>query len=89
MAQARWTTSHFRFVRISSNNIKKFNLLNSFKNLDYTCCPDEEKPEEFWAYLADRKYDLIPGDDYLQKIKSKISLTSYEPLSPWTSEIIF
>ena len=71
MAQARWTTSYFRFVKIASNNIKKFNLLNSFKNLDYTCCPDEEKPEEFWAYLADRKYDLIPGDDYLQKIKSK------------------
>ena len=40
---------------------------------DYTCCPDEEKPEEFWAYLADRKYDLIPGNDYLQFIKSKIS----------------
>ena len=36
--------------------------------LDYTCCPDEEKPDEFWKYLADRKYDLRPGNEYLKFI---------------------
>ena len=56
--------------------------LVNFKNSDYTCCPDEEKPEEFWTYLADRKYDLIPGDDYLQKIKSK-NLISRDSRTAW------
>ena len=39
--------------------------------LDYTCCPDEEKSDEFWAYLADRKYDLRPADEYLKFITGK------------------
>ena len=42
--------------------------------LDYTCCPDEEKPDEFWKYLADRKYDLRPGNEYLKFITGE----SYE-----------
>ena len=39
---------------------------------DYTCCPDEEKTDEFWAYLADRKYDLRPADEYLKFITGEI-----------------
>jgi len=56
---------------------------------DYTCCPDEEKPEEFWAYLADRKYDLIPGDDYLQKIKNAgFADAVRDDMSDWFVEIL-
>ena len=40
---------------------------------DYTCCPDEEKTPEFWAYLADRKYDLRPAAEYLKFITGKNS----------------
>ena len=44
---------------------------------DYTCCPDHEKTDEFWAYLADRKYDLRPADEYLGFITGKVMCPNY------------
>lgn len=56
---------------------------------DYTCCPDDEKPEEFWKYLADRKYDLRPGNEYLQLIKDAgFANAVREDLSDWFVEIL-
>merc|ERR1712176_343693 len=55
---------------------------------DYTCCPDEQKPKEFWAYLADRKYDLRPGDEYLKFITDAGFDARHEDMSEWFVEIL-
>jgi len=55
---------------------------------DYTCCTDEEKTEEFWEYLADRKYDLRPIGEY----KNFIEMAGFEvtatDMSKWFIDIL-
>ena len=58
------------------------------KNSDYTCCPDEQKTEEFWAYLADRKYDLRPINEYADFIKGAGFDVTATDQSEWFTKIL-
>jgi len=55
---------------------------------DYTCCPDEEKPDEFWTYLADRKYDLRPIEEYAAFIRGAGFDVVAEDQSEWFTSIL-
>jgi len=55
---------------------------------DYTCCTDEKKTEEFWAYLADRKYDLRPIDEYLAFITAAGFEATATDMSQWFTDIL-
>ena len=56
--------------------------------LDYICCPDEEKTEEFWTYLADRKYDLRPMNEYADFLKGAGFDVKATNMSEWFIEIL-
>lgn len=55
---------------------------------DYTCCPDEEKTEEFWTYLADRKYDLRPMSEYAAFIEGAGFTVTATDKSKWFTDIL-
>jgi len=55
---------------------------------DYTCCPDEEKTEEFWEYLADRKYDLRPISEYKKFIEDAGFEVTATDMSKWFVDIL-
>jgi len=55
---------------------------------DYVCCPDEEKSEEFWKYLADRKYDLRPMNEYADFLKGAGFDVKATNMSDWFIQIL-
>jgi len=55
---------------------------------DYTCCPDSEKTEEFWTYLADRKYDLRPIGEYADFIRGAGFTVTATDKSKWFTDIL-
>jgi hypothetical protein len=68
--------------------IKSLLFLYLHLSIDYICCPDEEKSDEFWKYLADRKYDLRPMNEYADFLKGAGFDVKATNMSEWFIKIL-